>query len=444
MFKIVAYYTEGTVYQDIIKTLQESLEYLGLDYHLYPTTNLGSWEENTGQKPFILRQALKDFPDHDILYVDADAVVHTWPDFEIQNWDIGVYYTGACCDKSRVRSGTIFLRNCQKVAKIIDQWCEEQTEDELDQEVLGRVLKDNKNTNLWRLPVEFCAIYDTDQCDDPVIEHFQASRKHRRLLVDNKNLIPQTIGGMRPRVHADGSFSLPRCNQKIETILEQDYIKLKNENRWFPKKEYETIRGAIGHMFQDQIVTIVGKGPSLDYLHFGHLGDGGPVLAINESIHKVEEICLEKFDNIFMIQQDDALQDTCRPEWAGMIVSRRAAKAYLGSSKLHVYYPEVYNLSQTSLSVQCAIAISKSLGAAGFRLVCFDSATTGELGYAKTIGHQPNGSPDRYKSHRLAIQQQAGGLPIEWITPESPEKSFDDTPQQLQDNPEEHHEHDAS
>jgi hypothetical protein len=126
------------------------------------------------------------FPEHNIVYVDADAEFLAYPQlFETFKGDIGVYEFDRTCyhtnngPETEILSGTVFLRNCERVINVVKEW-ERECKDNpkaWDQLSLEKVL-DGRFTHL---PGEYCKIFDRMQeVKKPVIVHHQLSRKIRR------------------------------------------------------------------------------------------------------------------------------------------------------------------------------------------------------------------------------------------------------------------------
>ena len=126
--------------------------------------------------------------DENIVYVDVDAEFLKFPTlFETLGNDpscnIAVHlFDRSCYRKSakgfEVLSGTIFMRNCEWVKDILNKWEDACKHNAIwDQKALERVLEGRYT----KLPGEYCKIYDkwSATITDPVIVHYQASRKVR-------------------------------------------------------------------------------------------------------------------------------------------------------------------------------------------------------------------------------------------------------------------------
>jgi len=186
---ICAYFTSDTLYEQKAKTLIASLNKFKIPHDVQAVKNFGDWYKNTGYKPTFLRKMLEKHPDKSVVYVDCDAEFLRYPDL-FEPWstlpyiDIGVYvFDRSCYRKSahgfEVLSGTIFLKNNEKVYKIIKQWEQECKEHPRvwDQRSLEKVL----GGQYTALPGEYCKIFDRmENIVDPVIVHYQASRIVRK------------------------------------------------------------------------------------------------------------------------------------------------------------------------------------------------------------------------------------------------------------------------
>lgn len=189
-FIIVAYFTRGSIYEDHVKNLVQSLKVFNLPYEVVPITNRGNWYKNMQYKPTFLRQMLEKYSPYSIVYVDADAVFYRYPDFfnelerDLTDVDIAVHVLdhskrGRKKCAPELLSGTIFVRNSKNSSIILREWVNECRRDPnlWDQRALATVLQRHP---FYELPEEYCAIFDyMRDVKNPVIKHFQASREVR-------------------------------------------------------------------------------------------------------------------------------------------------------------------------------------------------------------------------------------------------------------------------
>lgn len=180
---IIAYYTKNTGYEDEIKNLVESANKFGLDIYTEGIKRFGSWQQHTHYKPVFIKKCLEELK-KPVVYLDADAVIRQDPVLFngscILN-DLSVHYRNG----RELLSGTIFLNTNGKILRLLDDWVDINSKfpSAWEQRNLEKLLvseKWAKEINVFRLPPTYCQIFDTmKDAGDPVIEHFQASRKYK-------------------------------------------------------------------------------------------------------------------------------------------------------------------------------------------------------------------------------------------------------------------------
>lgn len=421
-FVVAAFYTVNTPYEKEVENLIASCDEHNIDYYVQGYESRGQWVKNAAIKPEFLLDVLDLFPEKDIVYLDADAVIRQYPKlFDEMREDVGVHYRKG----TELLSGTIFLRNNVRSRNLLKHWIHYQRENSTtwDQKILQKVIRLCETTGtglrVLDLPSTYCQIYDTMAGPQPVIEHMQASRRFKRVI--NRYLahtIPQSIHGQRIRRAKDGSYRLARNHRKAEEWMDQHCSRCPNQLKWYPKTYKGNPLNGLAKTFRGKRCYIVGKGPSLDDLSIEDFPDKkAPILAINEAIHKVEEISPP--NPTFLVQQDAKLKDTCRPEYSKLLVADKAAKWYADEEHLYVLHNPELGIGQFPLSVESAIMVAKHLGTTEFTLICFDSCVNGSLKYAKCVGYFPTwgGKPERFKTHKAVILQRAADTPVEWHTP---------------------------
>jgi len=207
MFIVVGYYTTNSLYEKEASRLISSLITHNVPYHITPVESKGNWYKNTQFKPTFLRNMLIKFSDYSIVYVDVDAEFLSYPDLFDQldanpEVNIAVHLLdhvkrGRNIDYEML-SGTVFLKNTEIVKKIVDNWITkcEASETLWDQVALAQVLKD---LPFSVLPEEYCTIFDyMSDVKDPVIRHYQASRRARHISRPNNVEFTHPIVARRP------------------------------------------------------------------------------------------------------------------------------------------------------------------------------------------------------------------------------------------------------
>lgn len=179
---VCAFYTEN--YSEEVQSLKSSLEKFNIPNYLKLYKSRGYWEANTRIKPEFLLECLNKYPEVDIVYLDADAVVRQ-PMILFENFeeDIGVF---VCPEKSgyshRYLTGTLYLKNNILVRSFLQDWISAQKNVllKVDQDSFEVAISKNKQLSIKSLPSSYTKIFDRGD-EKAVIEHFQASRKRIKL-----------------------------------------------------------------------------------------------------------------------------------------------------------------------------------------------------------------------------------------------------------------------
>ena len=148
-----------------------------------------------------------------------------------------------------------------------------------------------------------------------------------------------------------------------------------------------------------QTAWIIGKGPSLSKLVKDDLGDG-PIIAINESIIKIEELGLD--NPSYSLQKDggrwrkyfpadspecdhspdcDGCPYTVRPKKATLLVhNRESLFCFPDYSPRYVFDWRDLGMARNNISLVTAIGIGKFMGCTSFNLVSCDLHAFGDMG----------------------------------------------------------------
>ena len=190
-WRAVTFTTQGTGYEREVLRLKASCEALSIPLRIFTYANLGSWRANLNFKSQSIIDAMAYYPDRDIVFVDADAVVRSYPTLfdelsERRVSDIAVHFLA----DRELLSGTLWLRNDERGMEIAQRWHDvaKRTPQQRHQQCLAialRALRDEgRPAKICRLPIEYTCIFDHPlrRGKTAVIEHFQASRRYRRLL----------------------------------------------------------------------------------------------------------------------------------------------------------------------------------------------------------------------------------------------------------------------
>ncbi len=191
-FIIIAFYTKDTPYEEEIKNLIASLEKEGLDNHeIVPVENRGSWKLNSRQCPEIIKAALDKYRGRSVLYVDADAIFHSFP-WEVEKLidngtDMAVWWPEN--KKRQLSAGTLYFANSKHARTILDKIIETgktlpETVSGGDQPALRKIIYKIPG-KIAKLPGSYLRIFDRTKGElavTPVIEHMQASRRFKRII----------------------------------------------------------------------------------------------------------------------------------------------------------------------------------------------------------------------------------------------------------------------
>ena len=195
---VVGYYTVNTPYEEEAQNLLQSLNKLGINHDISGVKTLGSWQANTRFKAGFMLDMLIKWPNHRLLYIDCDAVVHKSPDlFKNYNCDIAVRWQDFRWRKNECLSGTIYMENNERTKRICELWrdinvTEGNYSNRMEQWNLDTVInqmKEDPNFSYKNLPPEYTMIFDSMRGMypniNPVIEHFQASRRFKKDVNEN-------------------------------------------------------------------------------------------------------------------------------------------------------------------------------------------------------------------------------------------------------------------
>lgn len=193
---ILSFYTKGTPYEKEVLHLIESCKEFGLQTVIEGVESFGSWELNCGYKPFYIWKALEQL-NRPVLWVDADGRFLKEPKWQLAfdsdlsvrfheelNWD----------HPSKVITSTVFVKPTKQGKEILKRWIQEtqkqlldpkRTVEFWDQIALRDALKGWEGI-LEPMPLDYAKIFDhPSDCvtvHEPVIEHYQASRRFKNHL----------------------------------------------------------------------------------------------------------------------------------------------------------------------------------------------------------------------------------------------------------------------
>ena len=199
-FIVCCFYTDS--YRSHALNLKESLDKFNLNYYFKEVEDAGYWEANTRIKPHFILECLKKFPNKNILYLDADALVKKPLDyFNTITSDVAFYKTKGMPGMSHdYLASTMFFSNTANTMALVEQWITEQVDGkqtQVDQDSLDVAMEKLGHTlTVEALNPGYIKIFDKDYDGDIYIEQYQASRGHTKLKRQNIRKRNRFIGGV--------------------------------------------------------------------------------------------------------------------------------------------------------------------------------------------------------------------------------------------------------
>ncbi|MBU5615884.1 hypothetical protein KPY62_01950 [Psychrobacter sp. TAE2020] len=199
-FVVCCFYTDS--YLNHALALKQSLDDFGLNYYFKQVDDAGYWEANTRIKPHFILQCLQQFPNKNILYLDADALVKKPLDyFNHITTDVAFYKTKGMPGMSHdYLASTMYFSNTLNTIRLVEQWIEEQVDGkrtQVDQDSLDTAMEKLADTlSVEPLNPGYIKIFDKDYDGEIYIEQFQASRGQTKLKRQNIRIRNRIIGGV--------------------------------------------------------------------------------------------------------------------------------------------------------------------------------------------------------------------------------------------------------
>ncbi len=209
-YVVVSYYTTGTGYEQEIKTLRASLQRYRLPREIFVYEPAGTWRANLNFKSECILRAMDLHPHQDIVFVDADAVIRQYPllfnelsrrhDFDISACFFK--YRPESGDVDELLSGTLWIQNNDAGRKVVEKWHEiglsrpDVRHQMCLKMAIAELQKGGESIRVYRHPFAYTCIFDyrAASATEPVIEHFQASRRLRREVGYGIDLIAASQG----------------------------------------------------------------------------------------------------------------------------------------------------------------------------------------------------------------------------------------------------------
>jgi hypothetical protein len=190
---VVSFYTKDTPYEKEVQNLIQSCKKFNLETSIDGIDSFGSWELNCAFKPFFLFQKLQELK-RKLLWVDADAMFVKEPTpLDVFAADLAVRINQDLPDDhpSKVMSGTVFVNFTPQSQELLRKWAQACIKELMDQNrreefweqtaLRDIIVKNNHPFDIRSLPISYTKIsgHPTDEKITPIIEHYQASRRHK-------------------------------------------------------------------------------------------------------------------------------------------------------------------------------------------------------------------------------------------------------------------------
>jgi len=213
-WQMISYYTARTPYEEEVKKLVASAAGLNVPLKIYACPPTGTWRGNLNHKSATILKAFEEFPDKDIVFVDADAIIRRWPALFDELSAKAVYDLSACFfsytkrsgDKDELLSGTLWIRNADVGRALVRRWHEigiarpDVRHQYCLKLAIAGLQRSGVPVRVFRHPFAYTCIYDYPgrKTCVPVIEHYQASRRFRRAVGFGSPLALQPARGAAP------------------------------------------------------------------------------------------------------------------------------------------------------------------------------------------------------------------------------------------------------
>lgn len=211
-FIVCCFYTKS--YYNHAMRLKQSLDAFNIGYYFSEVEDAGYWEANTRLKPHFVLECLQRFPNKDMLYLDADAVVKQPINYFCGiTSDVAFYKTKGMPGMSHdYLASTMFFKNTAATHALVEQWIAEQLDGkttQVDQDSLDQaMLKFENKLSIEPLPAGYIKIFDKNYEGEVYIEQYQASRGQTKLRRKNIRKRNRIVGATLVVVIAIGYVTL--------------------------------------------------------------------------------------------------------------------------------------------------------------------------------------------------------------------------------------------
>jgi len=200
--KIITYYTIDTPYEEQVDTLIESCYKYDEEIVAIPKISLGAWVKNCATKPEVIRSAMES--GESLLWLDADSQILAPLDYfrELEKSGKFDIACGINYNNQMMQSGTVWIASNKITEKMLERWengCIKNPhiwDQKTMQKIIESMIKGN-GLRLKRLDNKFCFripqgkndVWETVTPDNTVIVQHQRSRKFKRIIDRNEQIV---------------------------------------------------------------------------------------------------------------------------------------------------------------------------------------------------------------------------------------------------------------
>ncbi len=195
---VISFYTSNTPYEEEVQHLLASCRRFGLANQIEGVESFGGWELNCAYKPYFILQKLKERK-RPVLWVDADGVFVRSPaaqDVFVSDLAVRIHSELSWDHPSKVISSTVYVNYTQAALQLVRFWAEECRKQLADPQRSAEfwdqiALRDalffsSHGAHVQPMPLAYAKIFDhpgdVEKVAEPVIEHYQASRRFKKII----------------------------------------------------------------------------------------------------------------------------------------------------------------------------------------------------------------------------------------------------------------------
>lgn len=182
-----AFFTRGTLYEDEVGRLRDSLDDLALPHDIRGIELLGDWAANARYTATHILAMMDAHPDRPLVQLDADAVVRRRPDL-FEDGKLGADLGGHFRRSAELLNGTLYVAPTPAARAAIEQYAKgvaDHPDDQNEQRWLQAAVQELAAAGRLRfeaLPPSYCFIpdimaEDLGDGESVVIAQHQASRE---------------------------------------------------------------------------------------------------------------------------------------------------------------------------------------------------------------------------------------------------------------------------